>query len=140
MGEIHAHIDIGLKYFVDKMVEANAGLDRAGLVAKLGEVIKLDPTSVFGMDEVNRVAPMMASGKVTQLTAQLRCEVSSGVFKTGSPTIPAAGASTGDQLRAAIDEAIRSLVSVIDLVPNLPPAPAPSVQNPTNAQNTGGVT
>ena len=125
-GEVHAHVDIGFKYFVDKMVRANPGLDRAGLVAKLGEVIKLDAGSVFGNAECNRIGGMMGSGSVTALTVHLRCEVSAGQFKQGSPSIPAAGISDGNQLRAAIDQAIKGLVSPADLEPNLPPPANPN--------------
>lgn len=133
-GEVHAHVSIGFPYFVGKMVRDNPGLDRAAYMSKLNEVIKLDPTSVFGRDEINRIAPMMGAGTVTAFTVHLRCETTPGAFKNGNPSIPARGITTGDQLRAKVDEAIKALVSPTDLAPNLPAPP----QNTGNApQNSG---
>lgn len=132
-GDVHAHIDIGFAYFTKQLASANPGMDHAGLVALLPTIIKLDRGSVFGGAECDRIGSMMGAGKVTSLVAHLRCETSPGVFKSGNPSIPAQGVASGEQLRVAIDQAILSLVSPADLVPNLPaPPPPPNANNAIN--------
>ncbi|MBN1945901.1 MAG: hypothetical protein JW797_09500 [Bradymonadales bacterium] len=118
VGEVHAHVDIGLPYYVSKVGQGKTTPERQAMTAELQDCIKLHP-SVFRDDELPRVATLMGEGKVTQLTVHLRVECAPGNIKTASPSIPGTSVANAAQLVDLINAQVRSQASVADILPNI---------------------
>jgi hypothetical protein len=118
VGEVTAHVDIGMPWFVSNVGKGKPADERKKMTSELQAVIALQ-SSVFRDDELPRIAALMGDGKVTALKVNLRIEVTPGNIKTLSPTIPGTGIASAAQLIAMIDGQIKGAVTVADILPNI---------------------
>ena len=118
VGEVTAHVDIGMPWFVSNVGKGKTAAERRAMVSELQACIALQ-SSVFRDDELPRIATLMGDGKVTNLKVNLRIEVTPGQMKTLSPSIPGAGIAGAAQLIAMIDAQIKGAVTVNDILPNI---------------------
>ena len=118
MGAVHAHVDVGMPYFVGKVGEGKPKAERLAMSAELANCIRLDK-SVFRDDELPRIADLLEIGVVTELLLHLRVEVVPGTIRELTVTIPAVPGLAQAQIVSQVDTALKGLVSVAEIAANI---------------------
>ena len=118
VGSVHAHVDVGMPYFVGRVGKGKSAAERRAMTGELAACIALD-ASVFRDDELPRIADLMEVGVVSELLLHLRVEVVPGTVREITVTVPASAGVTKAAIVAQVDTALKGLVSVAEISANI---------------------
>ena len=119
-GSVACHVNVGVPYFVKKYFHRDlygkSAADARALVASgsLDRARKLDPTTVFAVEELNKIAEIMGQSPtsvITNVEFKLKVEVASGTFVEQSVNVAPAPGMTAAQLLQAVDAKIATMAT-----------------------------